>query len=403
MRKKLIDSTKADIKKYMMIVESAGKVPASIREDFQLEDIENPYFQGDEDTEESEGNRYYVTVGVKIGYDENTDSYFPEVIWDQETGTEIEFDKLDKISKKSIQDKCDEIGPKIHVQRKGVNEASESWVITDKKTGKYVSRSALSKPLSPFVDDVKTAKTFDAYFDALSVIDELKAKNPKLSLIAQKNQISEEYESIPSANKIKLGDYTEVLDPELSDFKIGMVIHIDADSYGKFHNKVGIIQTNGMNMTSRYTKTKYKQFKAKMPGGDVIDVRSDDVTLYKPKNQISESTQIIVKALMQKFKISESRAKSIVAKVSESLIFETNDSEEHNVDVFVKHPVTRKSIEVSVSFIPTANGGYKIVEVSDVMTGVIYKLQSFDSSSVNKINTEIQTVLDDSVSETTNQ
>ena len=42
MRKKLIDSTKADIKKYMMIVESAGKVPASTREDFTLEDIENP-------------------------------------------------------------------------------------------------------------------------------------------------------------------------------------------------------------------------------------------------------------------------------------------------------------------------------------------------------------------------
>lgn len=125
MRKKLIDSTKADIKKYMMIVESAGKVPASTREDFQLEDIENPYFQGDEDTEESEGNRYYVTVGVKIGYDESTDSYFPEVIWDQETGTEIKFDKLDKISKKSIQAKCDEIGPKIHVQRKGVNESTQ--------------------------------------------------------------------------------------------------------------------------------------------------------------------------------------------------------------------------------------------------------------------------------------
>lgn len=125
MRKKLIDSTKADIKKYMMIVESAGKVPASTREDFELEDIENPYFQGDEDTEESEGNRYYVTVGVKIGYDENTDSYFPEVIWDQETGTEIEFDKLDKISKKSIQDKCDAVGAKIHVQRKGVNESTQ--------------------------------------------------------------------------------------------------------------------------------------------------------------------------------------------------------------------------------------------------------------------------------------
>lgn len=125
MRKKLIDLTKADIKKYMMIVESAGKVPASTREDFTLEDIENPYFQGDEDTEESEGNRYYVTVGVKIGYDGNTESYFPEVIWDQETGTEIEFDKLDKISKKSIQDKCDEIGPKIHVQRKGVNESTQ--------------------------------------------------------------------------------------------------------------------------------------------------------------------------------------------------------------------------------------------------------------------------------------
>jgi len=109
------------------------------------------------------------------------------------------------------------------VQRKGVNEASESWVITDKKTGKYVSRSALSKPLSPFVDDVKSAKTFDAYFDALTVMDELKAKNPKLSLIAQ-------------------------------------------------------------------------------------------------KNQLSESTQIVVKALMQKFKISESKAKSIVAKVSASLL-----------------------------------------------------------------------------------
>jgi len=233
MRKKLIDSTKADIKKYMMIVESAGKVPASTREDFTLEDIENPYFQGDEDTEESEGNRYYVTVGVKIGYDENTDSYFPEVIWDQETGTEIEFDKLDKISKKSIQEKCHQIGSKIHVQRKGVNE----------------------------------------------------------------------------------------------------------------------------------------------------------------------STQIVVKALMQKFKISESKAKSIVAKVSESLVYETNDSEEQTVDVFVKHPVTKKPIEVSVLFMPIASGGYKIVEVSDVMTGVVYKLQSFDSSSVNKINTEIQTVLDDSVSE----
>lgn len=233
MRKKLIDSTKADIKKYMMIVESAGKVPASTREDFTLEDIENPYFQGDEDTEESEGNRYYVTVGVKIGFDENTDSYFPEVIWDKETGSEIEFDKLDKISKKSIQAKCDEIGSKIHVQRKDVNE----------------------------------------------------------------------------------------------------------------------------------------------------------------------STQIVVKALMQKFKISESKAKSIVAKVSESLVFETNDSEEQSVDVFVKHPVTKKSIEVSVLFMPTANGGYKIVEVSDAMTGRVYNLQSFDSSSVNKINTEIQAVLDDSVSE----
>lgn len=125
MRKKLIDSTKADIKKYMMIVESAGKVPASTHQDFELEDIENPYFQGDEDTEESEGNRYYVTVGVKIGYDETTDSYFPEVIWDQETGTEIEFDKLDKISKKSIQDRCDTVGAKIHVQRKDVYESTQ--------------------------------------------------------------------------------------------------------------------------------------------------------------------------------------------------------------------------------------------------------------------------------------
>ena len=124
MRKKLIDSSKSDLKKYMMIVESAGKVPASTEEDFTLEDIENPYFQGDEDTEESEGNRYYVTVGVKIGYDETTDLYFPEVIWDTETGTEIEFDKLDKISKKSIQDKCNTVGSKMSGGKR--NNVSES-------------------------------------------------------------------------------------------------------------------------------------------------------------------------------------------------------------------------------------------------------------------------------------
>jgi len=113
MRKKLIDSSKQDLKKYMLIVESAGKVPASTKEDFTLDDIENPYFQGDEDTEESEGNRYYLTVGVKIGFDKVTESYFPELIWDTETGTEIEFDKLDKISKKSIQDKCNTVGSKM--------------------------------------------------------------------------------------------------------------------------------------------------------------------------------------------------------------------------------------------------------------------------------------------------
>ena len=288
MRKKLIDSSKSDLKKYMMIVESAGKVPASTKEDFTLDDIENPYFQGDEDTEESDGNRYYLTVGVKIGFDENVESYFPELIWDTETGTEIEFDKLDKISKKAIQDKCDEVGSKMSKNRDDIYESKETWVIMDKKSDKYVSRSAFSKPQSPFVSDVKSAKTFDAYFDALNVMDELKDKTPSLSLIAQKmnGQLSE-------STQLKKGDKVKIKSQASA-----------VDSYGKYHTKNGQILTVGG-----------KKVKLRMFDGTELLVNINDID----ETPLKESTQVIVKALMQKFQISESRAKQIVAKVSESL------------------------------------------------------------------------------------
>lgn len=223
MRKKLIDSSKSDLKKYMMIVESAGKVPASTEEDFTLEDIENPYFQGDEDTEESEGNRYYLTVGVKIGFDENVESYFPELIWDTETGTEIEFDKLDKISKKAIQDKCDEVGSKMTGGKR--NNVSES---TQLKKGDKVKIKPFEKSLG---------------------------------------QYGYNHGKPATVVKTRLGSYTSLV---------------------------------------------------KLDDGNEIEVDTHDLVLTENKT-VSESTQVIVKALMQKFQISESRAKQIVAKVSESL------------------------------------------------------------------------------------